>query len=147
MNRNQKWREFNCGDCNEIVMWAVSKKSGNTYKAEKAVWIGDMGGSKSWYPSHRCVPNPEKVAAAKAHMESIVRQKQVEGEMFKGVVVEVVKGRKVPVGVKGVVAWMSDIVYDRQGIARDGRIGIKVDGEMVFVSIRNVEVCKPSEVA
>lgn len=59
--------------------------------------------------------------------------------------VEVVKGRKVPVGTVGMCFWVKRYNYSRYGdpwgIYSDTRIGIKTaEGEVYFTSLDNVKI-------
>jgi hypothetical protein len=90
---------------------------------------GYMYSYACWGDQHVC--DPERAAtygeSKAARIES--------GEIIKGQTVTVVKGRKVPKGTTGIVAWMGE---DNYGTAR---VGFKTaDGEMVFTAQSNVEV-------
>jgi hypothetical protein len=57
-----------------------------------------------------------------------------------GTIVEVVRGRKVKLGTIAEVVWMNES-KDLYGVDEvSGRIGIKVDDEIVFIDSKNVEV-------
>lgn len=57
----------------------------------------------------------------------------------KGVAVRVAKGRKVPVGTEGTVAWLGWQTY---GYRKSLRVGIRVEGEekLIFTAASNVVV-------
>lgn len=74
-------------------------------------------------------------AAEKAAMEAKRAAAAAEAErkaVRKGRTVRVVKGRKVPKGTEGVCFWIGDSGYGR-------RVGMKVNGETVWVDAANVE--------
>jgi hypothetical protein len=66
---------------------------------------------------------------------SMIHDLKEELEVTTGKAVEVVKGRKVPKGTKGIVRWMGD---GRWGM----RVGLKVEGQdkLVYTALSNVEV-------
>lgn len=52
---------FMCRDCYTMVTW-MTAKSGKKYLAQPKEWMGDFGTQRTYYPSHRCTPNPERQA-------------------------------------------------------------------------------------
>jgi len=55
--------EFPCRDCGATVRWTESK-SGSKYLAQRKDWCGsDFGSLRTFWPSHRCIPNPAWQAA------------------------------------------------------------------------------------
>lgn len=50
--------EFACRDCGKTVRWSESK-SGSKYLAQRKDWRGDdFGSTRTYWPSHRCIPDP-----------------------------------------------------------------------------------------
>lgn len=81
---------------------------------------------------HRC---SDRAAALKPIVDA---EQVLKGEFPKHTPVEVVKGRKVPVGTKGIVMWVGDDEFNRDAY----RLGLKVEGEakLVYVTSANVKV-------
>lgn len=66
-------KEFPCRDCGTPVRWSESK-SGSRYLAQRKDWSGtDTWTTLTFWPSHRCIPNPEWQAA-------VADQRRVEEE-------------------------------------------------------------------
>lgn len=54
---------FTCRDCWEQVIW-MTGKSGKRYLAQPKEWFGDQyGAQRTYFPSHRCTPDPTRQAA------------------------------------------------------------------------------------
>lgn len=67
--------EFPCRDCGMTVRWTESK-SGSKYLAQPKHWAGDeTGASITFWPSHRCVPNPEWQARFAAERQAAEQRK------------------------------------------------------------------------
>lgn len=90
----------------------------------------------------------ERVAAAIAAEEAKVPRK--------GRMVKVIKGRKVPIGTVAEVGWFGKDRYARiprnrvffdMYVPEEHRVGLRIDGEMVFTSAANVEVLINEEVS
>ena len=105
-------------------------KAGNKYLAQVVRLQYEFGG-KVIYPAHRC-------EATQEHIDSILKRESDAldaGQVVKGQTVEVVKGRKVPVGTVGVVFWVADLP-DQWGITK---VGFKDGaGDKHFTNIDNV---------
>lgn len=87
-----------------------------------------------------------KKAAATARYNETVRLDQMAKarEPYKGRTVEVVRGRKVPIGTVAEVAWYGDSKY---GYYAKKRVGLLIDGEKVFTDAYNVQVVNPEQYA
>jgi len=57
-----------------------------------------------------------------------------QGQIVAGQIVTVVRGRKVPVGTTGEIRWIGEDAYGNM------KVGIRVNEEMVFTALKNVEV-------
>jgi len=57
-----------------------------------------------------------------------------QGQIVAGQIVTVVKGRKVPIGTTGEIRWIGEDSYGNM------KVGIRVNEEMVFTALKNVEV-------
>ena len=86
----------------------------------------------------------------KAYMRQITdglkRNRTTAAQVEIGKEVVVVKGRKVPIGTKGVVFWRKEVNYDRYNrwYKATMRIGIKdSDGVVYWLNESNVEVADP----
>lgn len=131
---------FQCRDCGTFVTWRTSKK-GNRYLAVQKDWTGEFA-SRTYYPAHRCTPNPEWKAQHEQLKLDEIHRAQVEGRIIVGVVVDVVRGRKVPVGTRAQVVWIGEDHYDPHCV----RVALDVDGDRQYTSSRNVEVTAITEV-
>lgn len=121
---------FPCRDCGHHVAWRTSK-AGNRYLGQPLDWHGDSRDLTFW-PAHRCVPNPTwREAKAAADAERIA-QAQRDGQIIQGVTVQVVKGRKVPIGTVAEVAWVGESNYGM-------RVALLIDGERVYTALTNVQ--------
>jgi len=129
-----KIKTFQCRDCGADVAWMTSK-AGNRYLAQPWVWYGgDYRVHEKVIPAaHRCVPDPEWPERKAAADLSRVAAAQRDGRIIKGVTVDVVKGRKVPVGTRAEVTWIGDGGYGP-------RVGLLIDGEKVYTALSNVAV-------
>lgn len=115
------------GTCDGCGCLVAKTKSGRIMPVGRS--YGYMHSFACWGNEHECdAEQAAAYAAAKtAELES--------GEIVKGQTVTVVKGRKVPKGTTGTIAWIGE---DDWGKAR---VGIKTaDGEMHFTAQSNVEV-------
>ena len=142
--KTREYEKFRCRDCGTEVLWARSKK-GFTYLAQEATWsVGadnsHDGGThgKSWFPKHDCEPVAAWQAQYRSAMAAMEAQNaaQVEaGAIVRGQTVEVVKGRKVPIGTTGVVFWVAAEADAYDAI----KVGFRTaDGEKHFINIKNV---------
>lgn len=67
--------EFPCRDCGMTVRWTESK-SGSTYLAQPKRWHGTETTTEiTYWPSHRCTPNPEWQAKVAAEREAVEQRK------------------------------------------------------------------------
>lgn len=133
-------RFFQCRDCGVDVTWATSRK-GNRYLAVQRNWHGDFA-SRTYYPAHRCTPDPEWRERHAEAQAAGVAAAQREGRIEVGVVVDVVKGRKVPIGTRATVVWIGEDHYNPDS----KRLALEVDGERQYTSSSNVEVAPVEEV-
>lgn len=127
-------KTFPCRDCGAQVAWMTSK-AGKRYLAQPWEWVGgDYSLHTKVIPQgHNCIPDPEwreKKAAADA---SYASNAQRAGTICKGVIVDVVKGRKVPVGTRAEVFWIGDSGYGP-------RVGLLIEGEKVYTALTNVQI-------
>lgn len=75
--------EFPCRDCGKTVRWTESK-SGSKYLAQPKIWHGDETATViTYWPSHRCTPNPEWQARV-----AVERQAAEERKAAKAAAVE-----------------------------------------------------------
>jgi hypothetical protein len=127
-------KTFPCRDCGADVAWMTSK-AGKRYLAQPWVWVGgDYSLHEKVIPAgHRCVPDPEWRARKAAADLSRIATAQRDGTIIKGVTVDVIKGRKVPVGTRAEVTWIGDGGYGP-------RVGLLIDGEKVYTALGNVAV-------
>jgi hypothetical protein len=115
-----------CGDCGALV--ARVKKPGkpkylaNTHHKGMALtyWCWDV---------HKCDPEQRERYTA------LVDSRLASGVIMKGQHVEVVRGRKVPIGTVGTVMWMGTDAWDNE------KVGLRVDGydKLVYTAKKNVE--------
>jgi len=100
----------------------------------------------AWRGNATIDATPEIMAAYRAHLAAEreaaaeAARRREAGRIGKGTPVVVRKGRKVPVGTEGVVGWLG---WQTFGHRKSLRIGIRVDGEMVFTAASNVRVVDP----
>lgn len=103
-------RGINHSDGGEIVVHdrcgqeIVRREDGRLFNVERSGFYQARKFS-CYHGQHEC--DPALVAARTAERTAAA----AKGEIDKGVRVEVFKGRKVPVGTKGVVFWMGDTGY------------------------------------
>lgn len=127
-------KTFPCRECGYHVAWHTSK-AGKRYLSQPFQWVGgDYTLHTKWiYPSHKCQPDPtwkdRRDAAEK--MESAMAQNS--GTIIKGVFVDVIKGRKVPVGTRAEVFWIGESAYGP-------RVGLMIEGEKVYTALNNVQI-------
>lgn len=147
LSKSQTYAEFPCRDCGRPVVWAISKK-GNTYLASRVYWRSDAGASngrsneKSFYPFHECEPDEEyrsQYAAAMTVLDERRAAAVEAGEIVRGQTIEVVKGKKIPVGTRGVVFWVAT-EPDRYGVIK---AGFNTEtGEKFFTNVSNLAVAR-----
>jgi hypothetical protein len=99
---------FMCRDCYTMVSWRTAK-SGKKYLAVESTWVGDFGGVRTWFPSHKCDPNPERQAeyaaeqaakeAAKAAALGAKAEREARREALLAAGVAVPEGRSTVTGV------------------------------------------------
>lgn len=144
--KHELYEEFRCRECDQVVCWAESKRTGKTYLAVPTQWTSDAeqsgnqrNNSKTFYPGHDCQPTPEvqaELAAAKERAESDKNTAIRQGRFVVGQTIEIYKGKKFPVGTRGVVFWIAtEKKYDSYSC------GIETtDGQRIFVDVKNVMV-------
>lgn len=132
-------KEFPCRDCGQAVAWCESNK-GKRYLGARKDWEGtdiDRNASRTYWPQHQCTPDPTwRERHAQAEQQRIATA-TAEGQIVKGVTVEVIKGRKVAKGTTGIVFWVADRPdgYDTM------KIGFVTDaGDKHFINIDNVTI-------
>lgn len=101
-------RETNCKFCGREVLWRESR-AGKTYLAEPApIYNEDGRHIKTIYPSHQCrATEQERLEVLRLEQERAKAQIDA-GEIVKGQQVVVVKGRKFPIGTRGVIVWVAN---------------------------------------
>ena len=126
-------KTFPCRDCGAQVCWMTSK-AGKRYLAQPWEWVGgDYSLHSKMIPAgHKCVPNPNWKEAAAASELLYIAGAQKEGTIRKGVTVDVIKGRKIPIGVRAEVFWIGDGGYGP-------RVGLMIDGEKFYTALGNVQ--------
>jgi hypothetical protein len=124
---------FPCRDCGVKVCWLTSK-AGKRYISEPWEWVGgDYSLHSKMIPAgHKCVPNPQWREQHEEAERAAIAAAQEAGEIRKGVIVEVVKGRKIPIGTCGEVFWSGEGAYG-------DRVGMMVDGEKIYTAATNVK--------
>lgn len=144
---NKTATHFLCDSCGLKVIWATTRE-GKRYLAEEKIWDApDSWKTRTYYPSHKCTPNPVWIAKLEAieperqawreRMAAEQAQQESEGVIFKGTRVEIIKGRKFPIGTSGVVFWIADR-KDSYGVVK---VGLTTDaGEKVFINRDNLKV-------
>jgi hypothetical protein len=152
LHRSKTREEFLCKDCSSLVMWKVSNNTGKTYLAVEVSIYGETGRHiKTIYPAHKCVPTLEAQAAHFRRKEAIANANAnaiAAGEIVRGALVVVTKGRKYPKGLSGEVFWVAP-EEDKYGVIK---VGFKTasydenkpegDGESfgkVYINIENIE--------
>jgi hypothetical protein len=130
-------KEFPCRDCGTRVAWAISN-NGKKYLSQEKEWVGGDYSlhSKVFHPAHRCEPNPAWRDDQAARDAARIAAAQASGQIIKGVQVEVIKGRKVPLGTVGTVFWCDETAYGM-------RVGFTTDsGEKFYTALSNVTIIK-----
>jgi hypothetical protein len=123
--------EIDCRDCGQRVRWCESK-AGKRYLGQPLYWEAE-GHERTYWPSHACVPNPEWRQQHAAQQAAELAASIAAGEIVKGAPVVVVKGRKVPHGVAGVVFWIGEDCYGK------ARVGFKTEAEeIVYTALSNL---------
>jgi hypothetical protein len=120
-----------CKWCDKEVQYMYSK-AGNKYLAQVVTLRYEHGG-KVIYPAHRCEATQEQI-------DSILQRDAdalAGGQIVKGQTIEVVKGRKAPIGTTGVVFWVADLP-DQWEVTKVGFVD--ADGNKHFINIKNVKV-------
>jgi hypothetical protein len=116
-----------CDDCGKEMVWATSNRTGKKYRV--AITKGYL--DQRFYMKnnfHTC--DPESVAARKRAAEADTTT------IRKGTTVEVIKGRKYPIGTQGEVFWIAPQADD-YGVVK---IGAKdADGNKMWINIDNVK--------
>ena len=132
-------KTFPCRDCGAQVAWMTSK-AGKRYLAQPWEWVGgDYNLHTKVIPQgHRCVPDPEWREKAEAYETWMVAGAQRNGSVRKGVTVDVIKGRKIPIGTRAVVFWVGESSYG-------DRVGLMIDGEKVYTALTNVKAAPVEE--
>lgn len=144
---------FVCKDCASHVLWKESRKTGKTYLAVANCNIHNEDGRiiKVIYPAHKCNPTIEAQQSFLARKEAKVNENEraiAAGEIVRGALVVVTKGRKYPKGLSGEVFWVAP-EEDKYGVIK---VGFKTatydenkpegDGESfgkVYINIENIE--------
>jgi hypothetical protein len=131
----------NCNKCGCECFWDTNR-NGKRYLAQRNVQEYE-GGTGTWKSPHYCTATPEQAAEYQAMLEARKEQmlnlQAVEianGEIVVGQTVKVRRGRKVPIGIIGIVFWVADEAdhFDTW------KIGIKTEtGDKHFLAINNVE--------
>jgi hypothetical protein len=127
-------RGINHSDAGEIVTHdrcgaqVVRRDDGRIFDVELSGFYAARKYS-CYHGDHEC--DPALVAAT----DRARTQALADGEVVKNATVRVVKGRKVPRGTVGRVAWIGDNGWGTQvGLAVDGEVGLK------YTAVGNVEV-------
>jgi hypothetical protein len=130
-------REFACADCGRAVHRRTSK-AGKRYTAEYFGWSGtETFAERTFYRSHACTPVEGWREAQEAREAEAIACAAANGQIIKGVTVEVIKGRKVAIGTTGVVFWVADRPDDYDTI----KVGFKTaEGDKHFININNVQI-------
>jgi len=135
MNTRTDWN--NCRYCGREVIWTTSK-AGKRYLAEPTSIIGEEGFRviKTIYPAHRCPVTAEERKRIDADMQREHQAAVDRGEIVRGQIVEIVKGRKYPLGTIGYIDWIAqeevfNVIKIRMELA---------SGDKIYVNRANVEV-------
>ena len=125
---------FECRNCGSNVFFTLNR-NGKRYLAERAT-ISYANGGKSWNQPHHChQTHIEMHQALLTHQATQLQTAINSGEIVKGQTVEVAKGRKYPIGTKGIVFWVAD-KSDQYGTIRVGFTS--TTGEKIFINIDNL---------
>jgi hypothetical protein len=111
-------------NCERCGCWVAKVKKGYI-----EVRSGEYGFVMNcWADQHVCKEeNVEGWTSAKNY-------RIAQGEIVIGQTVTVVRGRKVPIGTTGEIRWIGEDSYGNM------KVGIRVNGEMLFTALKNVEV-------
>lgn len=125
-----------CKWCGCDVQWQYAK-SGNKYLAQPCPIYGEDGRRiKTIYPAHDCHVSDERRAEILQQEQQHNAAALEAGQIVKGQRVQVVKGRKYPIGTTGTVTWVADH-EDAYGVTK---ARVAVDGaEAIFVNIQNLQ--------
>lgn len=130
--------ESTCRYCGHEVTWRESIR-GNTYLAERVeIRGGDLNRViKVIYPVHNCqVSDPAERKAIDDRREADNVAAIERGELIKGQNVVVVKGRKYPIGMTGVIEWVAREA-DGYGVFKV-RI-VTETGERLYINKANIK--------
>lgn len=124
-----------CRRCGMDIVWVESRKTGKKYPVN----VSNYHRSDALYYRkdhvHQCTQDEQERYAARQEQEVIARHERIDaGAIEKGATVEVVKGRKHPIGTTGRVFWVAD-KPDAYGVTK---IGMMVGDEKLWVNIENV---------
>lgn len=124
-----------CRRCGTEVVWVESRKTGKKYPAN----VHHFHDSDALYYRkdhvHQCTLEQQERYLVRQAEEAAARCEQIDaGQIVKGATVEVVKGRKHPIGTTGRVFWVAD-KPDAYGVTK---IGMMVGDEKLWVNIENV---------
>ena len=135
--------ERNMRDDSDFYAWVIDSDSECGYKkityASTRAWtypnVANVDATKEeiseFHDWQRRLADKQMASRMKANAESILERGR---HIKKGDTVEVVKGRKVPVGTKGVVLWAGEGHYGKW------RIKLTSDGEELWTSATNCVV-------
>lgn len=126
-------KTFQCRECGADVAWMTSK-AGKRYLAQPWEWVGgDYSLHTKTIPAgHKCVPDPEWRERKAAADLIYIAGAQKEGVIRKGVTVDVIKGRKIPIGTRAEVIWVGESTYG-------ARVGLMIEGQKVYTALTNVQ--------
>jgi hypothetical protein len=130
-----------CNKCGDECYWDTNR-NGKRYLAVNVSQEYEFGRG-GWKMPHYCKATPEEAAAYQAQLQNLKDQQAerdaqgvIDGEIVVGQTVKVRRGRKVPIGIIGIVFWVADEAdhFDTW------KIGIKTEaGDKHFLAINNVE--------
>lgn len=137
-------KNFACRNCGNSVFWDTNRH-GKRYLACYGKWEGSEGGTKRIKLPHYC--NETEVEWYQQELKHKAEQQAqalANGEIVKGQTVEVFKGRKLKIGLTGVVFWVAPEPDRFDAI----RVGLTTDsGEKLFTNIKNVRTVQVKETA
>jgi hypothetical protein len=124
-----------CRHCGTEVVWVESRKTGKKYPVN----VHHFHDSDALYYRkdhlHQCTDEQRQSYIARQAEEAIERQDRIAaGEIVKGAMVEIVKGRKFPIGTTGRVFWIAS-QPDSYGVTK---LGMMVGEEKLWVNVENV---------
>jgi len=136
-----KKKYVHCNKCGCECFWDTNR-NGKRYLAQRNEQDYE-GGTGTWKSPHYCTATPEEAAEYQASIQrwkdeqaQIVAKALADGEIIVGQTVKVRRGRKVPIGIIGIVFWVAE-EPDHFGVMK---IGIKTEtGEKHFLAQSNVE--------